>query len=136
MTNKLCMTYTIPLKPIAWSRAGTNWKERKFYDTQIHSKNAMGFYFEQQHGNNRQFHKGPIKMDIGFYFPIPKSIPKRPKDDEMWMTTVPDQSNCLKFIEDTLVRVGILKDDRYICHSTIFKKYSKTMRIEVTLTEL
>lgn len=96
----------------------------------------MGFYFEQQHGSNRQFHKGPIKMDVGFYFPIPKSIPKRPKDDEMWMTTVPDQSNCLKFIEDTLVRVGILKDDRYICHSTIFKKYSKTMRIEVTLTEL
>jgi len=130
------MTYTIPLKPIAWSRAGTNWAERKFYDTQIHAKNAMGFYFEQQHGSNRQFHKGPIRCDMYFYFPIPKSIGKRPKDSEMWMTTVPDRSNLEKFIEDTLVKVGILKDDRYICAGEIEKRYDKTMRIEVILTEL
>ena len=124
------------MKPIAWTRAGTNWKEKRFYDTQIHAKNAVGFYLEQQHGKHRQFHKGPIRMDVGFYFPIPKSIPKRPTTDEMWMYTVPDQSNLLKFIEDTLVRVGVLKDDRYICATSMFKKYAKNMRIDIIITEL
>jgi Holliday junction resolvase RusA-like endonuclease len=129
-------TYIIPVKPVGWKRAGVSFQNQNFYDSQLLMKNSIGFFIEQQHGDDRPFHHGPIRADREYWFPMPKSLNKRPKWSQPWMITVPDIDNLDAFVYDTLVKQGILPDDRYICSGSESKKYAKEPKIIITLTEL
>ena len=130
MTTKV---YTIPTKPVAWQRPGRS--EGRFYDTQTHLKNSLGFYLEQQHGDLPPF-KGPIEIDMKFYFPIPKTVRKRPNTIDMWHITVPDADNLLKLLYDTLQRSEIIINDKIVCKGSFSKQYDKVERTVITITEL
>jgi Holliday junction resolvase RusA-like endonuclease len=126
-------TYTIPLKPIAWKRAGTNFNKRTFYDRQTADKLSTGLYLLQQHDNAPTFH-GALKVEIYAYFPIPlrnKSI----KEND-WFFLKPDADNITKFYYDCITDTKIWQDDAQIAHSICHKLYSHTPQTVITITQL
>lgn len=82
-------------------------------------------------------YKGAIKIEVGFYMPIPKSLSKK-KQEELtgdWHIKKPDCDNMIKGIKDALE--GIAYDnDSQVCHETSYKIYSRKPRIEVVICEL
>jgi Holliday junction resolvase RusA-like endonuclease len=83
---------------------------------------------------------GAIRMMLMVYVPVPKSAPKKKREQmllgEIRPLTKPDNSNILKGVEDALNGVAYI-DDKQICdHDGIHKFYSENPRIEVTLREV
>ena len=81
-------------------------------------------YMDQAEGQKLE---GPLKMDIGFYFPIPKSYSKKRKqaimDIEEMHTKKPDIDNCIKSITDALNNFAY-DDDSQIVEITAKKNYT------------
>jgi len=123
-------SYTIPVPPIIWQRAGLN--GTRFYDAQKSDKIATGLYLNQQHGNEPLFDKA-IHMEVIFYMPIPKSIPKREKS--VWHTAPGDLDNLCKFLLDASKNIT-MSDDRILSSLIAKKIYDKNPRTEFTITEL
>ncbi len=125
-------TYTIMGQPIPWKRpghAGTH-----FYDQQHHERLAWSLFLLQQHGNAPMF-DGPLFLEIIFYMRIPINVKKRSKC--AWHMKIPDSSNLLKFVEDSITDTGtIWKDDCVVSKTLISKIYDKEPRTEITISEL
>ena len=72
--------------------------------------------------------EGPLRVDLTFYFPRPKSHfrsngelkPSSPT----WHTTKPDRDNSDKAVLDALTNLGIWSDDKQVCDGRIQKLYS------------
>jgi crossover junction endodeoxyribonuclease RusA len=72
--------------------------------------------------------EGPLRVDIEFLFPRPKSHftskgqlkPNAP----FWHTTKPDRDNLDKCVLDALTTVGAWHDDCQVCCGTIYKSYT------------
>ena len=82
-------------------------------------------------------YKGAIKIEVGFYMPIPKSLSKK-KQEELageWHTKKPDTDNLIKGVKDALEGIAF-NNDSQVCHETSYKMYSKNPRIEVVVSEL
>ena len=125
--------YTIHLNPIAWQRAGVNTQEEqpRFYDKQVHNKNAYALYLQRDHGNSPLF-SGPIEAEVIFYFPTPKSIKERsrfPHNKKI------DLDNLLKFIFDSGNKI-IYTDDKLICKITASKQYDEKPRTIMLLKDI
>ncbi len=109
--------YTIPGIPVAWARAVPSGKN--MWDSQKNIKLFYGLTVKNQH--HGEMYKGPIFLDVTFYFPMPKS--KKKKWDEMRGTPhiiKPDLSNCVKLLEDAIT--GILIHDDCILADTHARK--------------
>ena len=82
-------------------------------------------------------YKGPLKMEVIFYMPIPSSLSKKKKDElrGVWHIKKPDCDNLAKGVKDALE--GIAYDnDSQVCELMIRKIYSTEPKIEVILCEL
>ena len=93
-------------------------------------------YMEQGQGKKLE---GPLRMDVGFFFPIPKSVSNKKSLDMdkgvIKHTKKPDLDNCIKSIADSLNGMAY-EDDSQIMTLTACKYYSSTPRAEVTITEV
>lgn len=126
------VSYCIDLPPLAWKRAGIS--KSRYYDSQLQDKIDYGLLMLQQHKGLPLLHKGPIELTVTFWMAIPPGRRKELSEGD-WHTNVPDSSNLLKHLEDSMKNVT-LHDDRYICSILLHKKYSKKPRTEFTLKEL
>ena len=71
--------------------------------------------------------EGPLRVDLVFYFPRPKSHfrsngelkPIAPK----WHTSTPDVDNLFKSLADSLTNLGLWGDDKQVCDGRIRKLY-------------
>ncbi len=127
-------TYTIPLEPIVWKRAGTNFQRRTFYDRQKQDKVAIGLYLLNQHDKSPQF-QGPLKWEMDVYFAIPQKNKTMKEDD--WYWKVVDFDNLKKFMFDTITDTKIWVDDAQVCWIGDSKKrYSHNPRTIITITQL
>jgi Holliday junction resolvase RusA-like endonuclease len=70
--------------------------------------------------------EGPLAMELVFYFPRPKSLPKRIRHH----TTRPDADNCAKAIKDAL-RGVIYRDDAQVVRLTISKAYDPSPGVAI-----
>jgi Holliday junction resolvase RusA-like endonuclease len=124
--------YTIPLKPLAWKRAGIS--GTKFYDQQVNEKIAFGLYLLKQHGSDPIF-ENAVAIDIIFYM---STAQQKIKQKKIYHSTTPDLSNLIKFLEDAIVDTrAILTDDRIISVIIAKKVYdNKDPRTEFTIREL
>lgn len=72
----------------------------------------------------------PLRVDISFQMPRPKSHYKRGdlRDDApTWFTSKPDRDNLDKAVLDALTDAGILLDDRLACCGYITKTYANEL---------
>ena len=121
--------YCLEVDPMPWQRPGLN--GTKFYDTQVRGKNYCGLMLLKQHGDEAQF-TGPLYVDITFYIRPSKSK----KRDLTHHAIKPDIDNLAKFILDTIVKNGMLSDDKIICQLSCQKKWDLNPRTEIIIKEL
>jgi Holliday junction resolvase RusA-like endonuclease len=120
--------YCVNVPPIAWKRAARN--GNRMYDDQARDKVNFGLYLHAQHGENPLFSK-PIKVEIKFYMPIPKTVKQR----RNYHACAPDLDNLIKFVNDTMKEI-VITDDRIICSLFAEKVYDKNPRTELIITEV
>lgn len=124
--------YIIDIRPIAWKRAGKN--KTHYYDTQSQEKLAYGLSIARTHGDSPKF-KGPLAIDMVFYFPIPKLTRNRKETNYHW--TVPDKDNCIKHVMDSITQTGIVwTDDRQIAQGSWLALYDKHPHVYIKISEL
>lgn len=115
--------------PLARARHG----QRRTWDSQKSLKLIKGIDLRNQHDNAPLF-AGPLKLDITFFFAIPKSRKKHNLIGCHYLN-VPDLSNLIKWVED--VGSGIIyPDDRTIVEIISRKLYDNEPRTEIKITEL
>lgn len=80
----------------------------------------------RQSGNSNGW-EGPLRVDLTFYFPRPKSHFRANGElkpgASIWHTTKPDRDNSDKAVLDTLSNLGIWQDDKQVCDGRIQKRY-------------
>lgn len=72
--------------------------------------------------------EGPLRVDLFFYFPRPKSHFRSngtlKENAPRWHTSKPDRDNCDKAVLDCLTQLGMWKDDKQVCDGRIQKFYT------------
>ena len=66
----------------------------------------------------------PIRLDVKWFFPFPKSAKKHRPGWARWKITRPDTDNLNKLLKDVMTDMGFWKDDALICSETVDKYYS------------
>lgn len=73
---------------------------------------------------------GPLRIDVTFYFPRPKSHFRTGKhcedlrsDAPTWHTSRPDRDNLDKAVLDCLQTIGMISDDANVVCGTLEKRY-------------
>src|SRR5580692_9444004 len=106
----------------------------RMWETQRQNKWEYSGKLRLQH-NDEPLFKGPLILDINFYFSPPKTSPKREEQLKgSYHTIKPDLNNLVKFIEDTALGV-LFSDDYTIAEIKSKKLYDKTPRTEIIITE-
>lgn len=124
------LSFTIPLDPIAWARAGRN--ENTYFDTQKKNKIDFGLFLNKFKAD--MFEKGPLLITVTFFIRIPRTRAHLIKEND-YHHTRPDCSNYLKFIEDAMKEITV-KDDSLFAGTIAWKRYSKNPRLEICIEEL
>jgi len=135
----LTVEFTVPGNPIGkgrprFTRIGHAYTPKETVQYEEHIRRC----YKEQCGDTML--DGAIRMMLMVYVPVPKSAPKKKREQmllgEIRPLTKPDNSNILKGVEDALNGVAYI-DDKQICdHDGIHKFYSENPRIEVTLREV
>ena len=80
----------------------------------------------------------PMQMQVSCYYPIPKSWPKKIKqeaiDEEVFPKVKPDLDNVVKAILDALNGV-VYRDDAQVVNLVATKRYATEPRVEVYIFE-
>jgi Holliday junction resolvase RusA-like endonuclease len=83
--------------------------------------------------------EGPVRIHIKAYFPIPKSVSKRKKEEmiagKIRPVKKPDMDNIIKIIADALNGLAY-RDDSQIVECTIEKYFSDEERVEIEIEEV
>lgn len=127
-------TYLVPGDPIALARA--RFGNRRVYDGQAQIKNHTRILLSHQHKKGSYF-KGPLFLDITFYFEPPRSLSQNKKNGFYgdWHHVRPDLDNCIKFISDVAIE-ELYHDDACISKIAAEKRYDREARTVFTLKEL
>jgi len=82
---------------------------------------------------------GPVKVDLTFYMPIPKSASKKKQrlmeEGKLCPISRPDRTNMAKLYEDILNEIVIV-DDSQIVSGNIEKKYSHRPHIIIKVEKI
>ena len=84
-------------------------------------KNDLMFLIKQCNVPKSDFYIG---LEAHFYFPYPKSYPKKEKIQDRYHQVKPDADNIVKGLQDCLESVGLLKNDSQICNLHVKKYYT------------
>jgi len=134
LINKRSEVYTIPGEPIPLLRP--RFSGRHVYDSQTHAKTAAAIYLIAQHGNKPKF-AGPLHFAVEFWMKAPKDRRKLRTDlFGEFMTSRPDLSNLLKFVEDVSQNAGIFSDDCIIADIKARKRYGPEPKTVFIITEM
>ena len=66
----------------------------------------------------------PIRLEVKWLFPYPKSTKKHKPGWARWKITRPDTDNLNKMLKDVMTDMGFWKDDALICSEIVEKYYS------------
>jgi crossover junction endodeoxyribonuclease RusA len=75
--------------------------------------------------------RGPVELEATFWFPKPKSTPKR----VIYKSTKPDLSKLLRALEDAMSGI-VFVDDAQICDLKVAKSFGAPAGVEVRVTPL
>ena len=74
-------------------------------------------------------------MRIEFFFIVPKSWPKKRKDDAKWHTNKPDIDNLQKAVKDALNGIAY-RDDSQVCQVCARKQYAQSDGMMIEIEEI
>lgn len=81
---------------------------------------------------------GPVRVDMTFYMPIPKSTSKKKwavlAQEKTPHIAKPDKDNMAKYVSDVLEVAGLFKNDSQICEGYSAKFYSARPRVEIVVS--
>jgi len=128
------LEYTIHTKPMPQkqTRLGKNFR----YDPSKNDKHLIMWNVQKDAPKSPLL--GPIKLELTFYMPIPKSTSKTKKtqmlQEQILPTTRPDIDN-LAYIVTNALKGIIYNDDAQIVDMILHKRYSEQPRTNIKVTE-
>ncbi|WFA75682.1 RusA family crossover junction endodeoxyribonuclease [Streptococcus suis] len=143
------MKFEIPIEPKPQSRPRAG---RRFGRTKVYEDDKMTAWRDKCTALVAQLYDGPyfdgpIKIDMTFYMPAPKSISEPPKprskakkvqeyddfvNERIYVDKKPDLDNLEKAVYDSISKAGnVWTDDNIIVEHTTRKLYSPRSRIEI-----
>lgn len=128
------LKFKIPGNPVPWARAGVY--KTRFFDKQ--KKDKVDFAIQAQAANPMKIYFiGPTLLQVDYYvgFPEGYSIKKRKDLEGAYHSFVPDTSNLIKHVEDSLKKI-VYDDDCIIAGIIAFKRWSQHPRTEIRLLSL
>jgi len=75
----------------------------------------------------------PVKLDVLWEFPYPKSAKKHQPGWDRWKITRPDTDNLNKLLKDVMTDMGFWKDDALICREQVWKFYTDEPGIMINI---
>jgi Holliday junction resolvase RusA-like endonuclease len=123
--------YVIPGDPIPLLRVRIG--RRRCWDPQKQLRLITSITIMSQHGERPKY-VGPLRIDMTFFFPIPKTLVKRIKPG-MPHTIKPDLDNLVKMICD-LCQSTLFTNNCYIIEINCRKIYDSTPRSEFLIYTL
>ncbi len=78
----------------------------------------------------------PIRLDVTWMFPYPKSAKKHKPGMMRYKTTRPDTDNLNKLLKDVMTDMGFWKDDALIAREEITKCYTDVPGILISVSTL
>lgn len=128
----------IPGKPISKARPRF-FRRGAFVGTYSTQKTEEGLFMLQVQSRLPPGHKppsGPVKVELVFGMPIPKSMPKsKVKGIPYWHDKKPDLDNLVKFVLDA-IRNLVIADDATVSALIAVKLYAIAPFTEITVEEL
>ena len=134
------VTFTVIGKPQAKARPRITKKGYAYTPKKtLDFENLVKLSYLQQIGRSEMI-KGPIELEVKFYWQIPKSYTKKKKESiikgELLYTKKPDLDNCIKSIMDALNEI-VYEDDKQIVKIIASKHYTtEKARTEIRITEI
>ena len=125
------MRYFVPIRPIAWKRAGVRFQTQSFFDTQKAEKIAIGCHISKQHANQALFKVAAIHINFLFK----ETNKQKTSPHYPWHAQTPDIDNLLKLIFDALTGICFI-DDCVIAKISSEKRWAPNNAIEIIITEL
>ena len=130
--------FSIPGAPVPKGRPRHTMKGITYTPSKTREAEADFISLARVHAPDGPPPEHPVRLNVIFYFPIPKSKP-------MWMKHImggdcwqhisrPDVDNLLKMCMDSMTRLGFWKDDSFVYSITTEKYYSSTPRTDVEVT--
>ncbi|WP_025899071.1 RusA family crossover junction endodeoxyribonuclease [Sneathiella glossodoripedis] len=122
----------IPVVPQPWRRAGKNGK-RHYTDAKSDAyRKTIAWHMKSQLGSFKCTTQ-PVRLDLEFRFPIPKSWPKYKRENPPRHTSRPDKDNLEKGVMDALNGI-VWKDDAQIDVGETKKMYAQDFGILISIT--
>lgn len=135
---------SIPGDPVAWQRAGHNFKTGRIYDKQANHRASYKWQLLKQYESQRaDLIDEAVRLQIEFIFPPPKSWTKKQQYTAVYerrpVTKRPDLDNLVKFVKDCLSGT-VLTDDKLVtrlaCEKFYGKKPQTLIQIEILNAKL
>jgi Holliday junction resolvase RusA-like endonuclease len=133
------LVFTLPGAPITKLRPRFSRHKGKVrtYDSQSEEKNTIGWQLKARMKGRNPL-QGPLRLDIKFYMPIPKSASKKKKEQmasgEIKHTKTPDCDNMVKAYLDCMNDIVYI-DDKQIYKLNATKLYGEYPRTEIKICE-
>lgn len=128
------LVYEVIGNPVPWQ--APKWNKGRMYNPKNKEQQQTIWQLKPQF--NHETLSCPVRMDITFYMPIPKSASKIKRrqmlNGMIAHITKPDRTNLLKFIEDCLQLAGILSNDSIVVAGEPFKTYGLVPKTLIRIT--
>lgn len=127
-------TYILACDPIPLARA--RYAHKRVWDSQKETKLLCSMMLQDQHDDQELF-KGPLQIDIVFFFKVPPSFSEKKKLERYGKPHMvkPDLDNLIKFILDIANDI-LYDDDCTVSSITAQKIYDENPRTVLSITEL
>ena len=131
------ISFTIPIKPCAWQRAGKSGKTHFTPAKTAKFESAIRLYASQAMADKAILDE-PLEVTLCFFHALPKSAKKYEKegvDKGMFYgkTTKPDIDNLAKAVLDGMNGV-VYRDDALIWRLGVMKVYHKNDEIQINVS--
>ncbi len=128
--------YEVYGKPEPW--AAPKKSGNRFYSTKTIFKEQVIWQLKPQ--KNHETFRGPLRVDINFFMPIPASTSGIRKKQMLAGLILPickpDRSNMLKFVEDCLEGAGVISNDSIIVSGETTKMYGIEPKTIIRITAI
>ncbi len=119
--------------PVPWkAHAGYG---RRSFNPLFREREYVQWQIKNQIGSGFNLIEGPVSVVFTYYFPFPKSMSKKKRDQGCPHTKRPDITNLNKFLEDCLKTIVIV-DDSQVVEITGRKFYSSDVKTVIKIEEL
>lgn len=126
------ISFTVPIEPVPFARAGSHGK-RRFTPTKQANHMAVIRQYADAAMSGRPPMEGPLRMTVACQYARPASWSKKKQAATVWKTSTPDVDNLAKIVADSL-NGCVWIDDAQVAELTVQKFYGDRALLHVTVT--